>query len=315
MSKLKLWFLDVGHGDCSYIELPNGARMMIDCGCAESHWPSKMLNFYNINKTSSPVPIPNVEKKYGLDKLVITHPHGDHIADIEAIHDQIAFYFLVGSYLPFIDQINADKIDFRKRNESAVKKFYEVVKKYTGEYEKEKDRVIAADPPCSVLHRRFIGYEENIDLNELSWLSSFTIGGKKVLFAGDMTAAGVNKILESDKATKFKDFVKGTTILKVPHHGRENGCSQELFDAFENKPLLCIVSDQVLNEKNEGTSATQWYYERTSEESLNINGSLENRRVLTTRSDKDICIEIGEDGTIEVTTNCFADKKETILNS
>lgn len=313
MPKLKLWFLDVGHGDCTYIELPNGARMMIDCGCGDEHWPSKMLNYYKINKTSRPVSIPGEERKYGLDKLIITHPHGDHIADIEAIHDQIAFCWLQGTYRPFVDKLSVENIDFRKRNESAVKKFIEVVKEYTGDYLKERDRTIMANPPCMAHHKRFISFEDNIDLNELSWFSSFVIGGQKILFTGDMTATGVNKILQSNEEENFRNFVKGTTLLKVPHHGRQNGCSQELFDAFERKPLLCIVSDEVLNDKNEGTSVTQWYYERTSEESITINGSSANRRVLTTRNDKDIYVEVDENGNIAVTTNNFAADKTKIL--
>jgi len=315
MSKLKLWFLDVGHGDCTYISLPNDARMMIDCGCSDDHWPSKMLNYYKINKLVNPVNIPGEEFKYGLDKLVITHPHGDHISDIETIHDEIGFCWLCGAYREFIEKIPMEKMDFRKRNEKSVKKFITVVKNYTGKYDEKKDRTILANPPCSIQQRRFINYEEGMDLNELSWFSSFSIGGYKVLFTGDMTAAGIKKILALDSAEYFNKFVSGTTILKVPHHGRENGCSQELFDAFGGQPLLCIVSDEVLSEKNEGTSATQWYYDRTSEEEVLINGIKKNRRVLTTRSDKDIYVEIDEDGTLAVATNCFANDKETILNN
>jgi len=314
MAKLKIWFLDVGHGDSAYIELPNEARLMIDCGCGENQWPSKILNYYKINKSNNPVPIPNDNRKYGLDKLLITHPHGDHIANIEAIHDEIGFFFLVGAYRPFIDKIAEDKIDFRKRNNKAVKKFIKVIKEYTGDYEKEKDRVIASNPPCLVKHERFIDYEEGIDLNELSWLSSLNIGRQKVLFTGDMTAAGITKILESNSANRFKEFVKDTTVLKVPHHGRKNGCSQELFDAFGQNPLLCVISDEVLNERNEGTSATKWYTDRTSDDEILINGTKKNRCVLTTRSDKDIYLEIDENGTIAVSTNAFSKDKEKILN-
>lgn len=315
MSELKLWFLDVGHGDCTYISLPNNARMMIDCGCGDDHWPSKMLNHYKINKVDRPVHIPGEDHPYGLDKLVITHPHGDHISDIQAIHDEIGFWLFRGGYSSFIDKMPIEKMDFRKRNEKSVRKFVNVVKEYTGQYDQSKDRTISADPPCSVQHKRFISYEEGIDLNELSWFTSLSIGGHKVLFTGDMPASGIKKILQSDSADDFKKFVSGTTVLKVPHHGRENGCSQELFDAFGEKPLLCIVSDEVLSEANEGTSATQWYSDRTSEEELLINGIKKNRRVLTTRSDKDIYVAIDEKGALSASTNCFGNDKETILNN
>lgn len=311
MSKLKIWFLDVGHGDSAYIELPNGARMMIDCG-GDKNWPSKLLKYYKITK-QNPVPIPNEIGKYGLDKLIISHPHGDHISDITSIHDEIGFCWLIGGYRDFIDKISLDKIDFRKRGQEAGKKFIEVVKNYTAKYEESKDRVAAAKPTCLVKSRRFISYEDEMDLNELSWLVSFEIGGQKVLFTGDMTATGVNKILKSNLANEFKDFVKNTSVLKIPHHGRVNGCSQEMFDAFEKKPLVCIASDQVLNEKNEGTSNIPWYADRTSDKKLLIDEEMKNRLVLTTRKDKDIYLEIEEDGIIKISTNVFSNVRDKIL--
>jgi beta-lactamase superfamily II metal-dependent hydrolase len=312
MAELKLWFLDVGHGDCSYVELPNGARMMIDCGCGEDHWPSKLLNYYKVNK-DNPVPIPNHPSGYALDNLVITHPHGDHIGDIEAIHDEIGFFLLTGNYSSFIDRIAVEEMDFRKRGQHVAKKFVEVVKKYTGKYDVNEDRIFSAKPTCIVTKKRFIEYEEKMDLNELTYFVSVEIGGYKVLFSGDMTSSGVKKILASKNADSFTSFVKGTTILKVPHHGRDNGCSQELFDAFGVKPLLCIASDEILNEKNEGTSNIQWYSDRTSDRKIKIDGELQDRKVLTTRKDKDIFIKITDEDEIEVITNSFQDKKTIIL--
>jgi competence protein ComEC len=129
MSELKICFLDVGHGDCSYIELPNGAKMMIDCGCGKYNWPSKLLKYSKKNGITGLTSIPNQSYKYGLDNLVITHPHCDHIGDIEAIHDEIGFFSLTGNYSSIIDSITYDKIDFRKRDQYAVEKFVEIVKK------------------------------------------------------------------------------------------------------------------------------------------------------------------------------------------
>jgi len=313
MPELKIWFLDVGHGDCAYIELPNGARMMIDCGCGQNHWPSKLLNYYKVNKDENPARIPNHPTGYALDNIVITHPHGDHIGDIGAIHDVIGFFLLTGNYGKFVDRLSIEKIDFRKRGQEAAKKFIEVVKKYTGTYDESEDRVAAAKPACTVSKKRFIEYEDEIDLNELSWFVSFVTGKHKVLFTGDMTSDGVAKIMSSSQSSEFKDFVRGTTILKVPHHGRKNGCSQEMFDAFGNKPILCVASDEILNEKNEGTSSTQWYSDRTDEQQINIDGVMQNRKVLTTRKDKDILVQISGAGDLKVITDCFRDVKTTIL--
>lgn len=315
MGKLQIWFLDVGHGDCAYIQLPNGGRMMIDCGGGGNSWPSRMLKYYKVTKDQSPVPIPEIKSNYGIDNLVITHPHGDHLSDITSIYDDIGFYLLTGGYRDFIDKIGIDKIDYKKRGQDAAIKFVEIVKEHSGDYVLSRDRVAASAPECIVTKKRFISYEDNVDLNDISWLVSLEIGGRKVLFSGDLTAAGVNRILTSNRADEFKLFVKGTTIIKVPHHGRENGCSKEMFDAFGAKPLLCILSDEILNERNEGTSNTQWYTNNTSDTKVSIDGTMQNRKVLTTRQSKDIYLEIDSDGTMGVTTDCFASVRDTILST
>ena len=79
------------------MQLPNGARMMIDCGGGNDHWPSMLLKHHKITANENPVPIPNKPHvKHALDNLVITHPHGDHLSDILAIHDEVGFFHLTG---------------------------------------------------------------------------------------------------------------------------------------------------------------------------------------------------------------------------
>lgn len=309
-SELKIWFLDVGHGDCSYIQFPNGARMMIDCGGGDNNWPSKLLSHSNITREAAPIPLEGIGNKYALDNLLISHPHGDHLSDIESIHKKIGFYSLTGGYNNFIDKIEDEKIDFRKREKKTGDYFKSVVKNYTGQYVKEKDRIIT-DNACAVKKERFLSFNSEIDLNDISWLVSLEFGNEKILFTGDLTAKGVTDILASDKADKFKEFVRGTTILKVSHHGRENGCSEELFDAFGAIPKLCIVSDEILNEKNEGSSNIKWYDDRT-EGSL-VDGKKSERKVLTTRNDKDIFVSVSHTGVMQVQTNCLKDIREKLL--
>ena len=132
---------------------------------------------------------------------------------------------------------------------------------------------------------------------------------------GDLTKTGIDKILNSYKREGFKNFVKGTTVIKIAHHGRVNGCSSELFDLIGNKPLVGIVSDETLNESNSGTSNVGWYDSYISDNKVKINGELQARKVLTTRKDKDIFMEFFPDGTFEVHTDCFSTDKESILNS
>lgn len=312
MNTLKIWFMDVGHGDSAYIELPNGAKIMIDCGGYDK-WPSKVLKYYRITRTDNP--IPNVPGKYGLDRLIISHPHGDHISDIESIHDDVGFYLLSGGYRGFIDKIPIESIDYRKRGQAPAKKFIEVVKEYCGQYDKVKDRSSSAPEIFKISCDRFIDYEENIDLNEISFLTSITFYDHKVLFMGDLTKTGIDKILNSSKGESFKSFVSGATVVKIAHHGRQNGCSSELFELIGKKPLIGVVSDEVLNDNNSGTSSVDWYSSYISDNNVKINGEFQARKVLTTRKDKDILMEFFPDGTFEIRTDCFSADKEAILKA
>lgn len=52
-------------GDSAYVELPNGAGMMIDCGCGDNHWSSTLLKKYDITQ-NNPVQIPSESESYGL---------------------------------------------------------------------------------------------------------------------------------------------------------------------------------------------------------------------------------------------------------
>ena len=223
MTHLDIWFLDVGHGDCAYLELPNGAKMMIDCGGADN-WPSRLLKYCGRTREKGTAKVSEAQNKgpYGLDKLVISHLHGDHLSDIAAIHGDIGFHYLTGNYGPIIDDIKIEEMDFRKRGQDAARKFVEIVKSYSGGYDASSDYVAAARPICTVNTRRFINYSSGVDLNDISYFVSMKIGGHKILFPGNITATGVRATLASPDAQRFKDFVSGTTVLKVPHHGREN---------------------------------------------------------------------------------------------
>lgn len=310
---LQLYFLNVGHGDCSFLILPNGCRIMIDCGGGSDNWPSKLLNAYKINKKEDTIPT-NGGTKFGIDALVISHPHGDHLSDITDIHDTIGFRTLYGGYSSFINSVTDDAIDWRKRGKTAALNFRQIVKKYTSPVSPD-NRVAQAKPDCHVEYRRFISHSAGVDLNDISYLVTVAYKGQKILFSGDLTANAVSNILSSSSAQDFKSFIKGTTILKVPHHGRENGCSEELFNLVGKKPLICLLSDEALCQRNEGTANTAWYTARTSDTKISIDGAMSNRKVLTTRSDKDVLLTVSELGDVAVKTNYFKEARPQILAS
>lgn len=74
-NQLKIHIIDVGQGDSSFIELPDGTTMLIDAG--EREYGEKVVNYI---------------RKLGhqkIDYLVGTHPHSDHIGGLRHVVEKM----------------------------------------------------------------------------------------------------------------------------------------------------------------------------------------------------------------------------------
>ena len=70
-STLQITYLDVGQGDCTFIQLPNGETMLIDAG---NHKDGQSIIQY-IQSQDTEV----------LDYVIATHPHADHIGGMAEV--------------------------------------------------------------------------------------------------------------------------------------------------------------------------------------------------------------------------------------
>src|SRR3989338_2115492 len=68
---LKIYFLDVGHGDAIFVETPSGNQVLIDGGPDNKviQELAKVMPFYD----------------HDIDMVVATHPHADHIAGLISV--------------------------------------------------------------------------------------------------------------------------------------------------------------------------------------------------------------------------------------
>lgn len=84
MSKLKVWFLNVGQGDSTFIEFTDSSarvwRMLIDCNRGTE---SKGIDVPRFLKDRIPQTRENGKSVRRLDYLIVTHPHSDHIQDLK----------------------------------------------------------------------------------------------------------------------------------------------------------------------------------------------------------------------------------------
>lgn len=199
--ELKVVFLDVGQGDCCFIQTPDGKNILIDGGGQEGVdiGEDVLLPFLLKNGISS------------LDLAVMSHNHDDHISGL----------------VPVIGQLHtAAFMEYPPRETNPV---YQELKEVIN---KKRIRTISAERGQSYpigektwLHVLYPDqksasalYQENE--NNLSLVLLLECGDASVLFTGDIEQ-GVEYYLSGR-------MDRQASILKVPHHG-SNTSSTEVF--------------------------------------------------------------------------------------
>lgn len=222
--ELRVHFLDVGQGDCTLIEFPDGKTMLIDGGDGRTDTAKTVLRYLNALK---------IER---LDFLLLTHSDSDHCGSL----DEVLKYKKVGTvYAPAIDNyaINPEYASF-----------YAALQKYSGEVVCSKRYLTVSsddgrypytlvflspygpDTPGSQYEAVNDGDYTDEDLNDTSavvWLDYF---GTSALFTGDATQR-VEETLKWDYLLGFFDGygvkLDSTELLKTAHHGSRYSTSEE----------------------------------------------------------------------------------------
>ena len=271
--KMKIW--DVEHGVCIYIETPNKKRALLDCGSSSSFSPAiHIVEDLGIKK---------------LDYLVISHPHDDHIRDIENIDYYFDVKVLGRNKKIDKDVMKEDNPDlFSPPNDKRITKYFEIDKKFsksvTGD---ESPRDPRWGVGCTIKY--FRNNDTSLSVNNLSLATFINFGGEKILYGGDLEEKGWLELLKNEY---FKANLKSSTMLIASHHGRDSGFCSEIFKNFN--PKLTIVSAG----KYTDSDATSRYDDVTMwTEIESRERGKEKRKVISTRKDGDIEIIIYSDST------------------
>lgn len=278
LSKMRVRVWDVKRGNAISLHLPNGKTVMIDCGNSDECSPVKKLNSdFKIEK---------------IDWLVVTHPHTDHMADLEVIQ-KLGMNPTVLTRAPGISEtaIKSGNID-----QVSVYRYIRFDQMYNAQMDicnNPYDRNNMGDV-------QFVYFAPTkcaeSDLNNRSLVILAEYGGTKVLFMGDCTKAAQRELLEYPE---FVKAIKGVNILVVPHHGHESCYCPELMELIN--PWLCIVSD---GKDTQEVSAVSKYGEHSSGITFWNRGRGRGKRVcLTTRSDGHIDIDVFSSGGVHIRTS------------
>ncbi len=201
---IKVHFIDVGQGDCEFIELPNGQTMLIDAG--NSHNGSEIISY-----------IENIFEYDEIDFVVATHPHSDHIGGMA----EVISHFDVGAmYMPE----KAHTTDTFENLLDAI--------------ENNNIKLHRARAGTNILSSGLLAIdllapfdEQYSNLNNYSAVVKITYDETVLLFMGDAESQVEYKLLDKDI---------DADILKVGHHGSDTA-STELFIS-EVSPSVAVIS-------------------------------------------------------------------------
>lgn len=201
---LRAHFIDVGQGDSSFFELPDGRTMLVDAG--ESDAGSAVVSYI---------------KKLGysrIDILVATHPHSDHIGGIPAVMRA----FEVGEvWAPKVTHTTAT---FEKFLTAVADEGLSIQVATAGKVMAEDAgtgyRIDVLSPSSST---------NADDLNDWSIIQEVTFGSTSFLLTGDastrlIAAAGTGHV----------------DVLKVGHHGSETSTASALVSSLT--PTYAVIS-------------------------------------------------------------------------
>lgn len=217
---IRVVFYDVGKADAALIEMPGGARILIDAGTNKA---GKQL--------AARLEQEGVER---IDWMIITHFDKDHVGGADKILEGVEVAEVL---MPDYDKESKQLAQLEEA--LAASPGTRVTRLSAGEQTAiELDgvhlRVTAA-------HETYYGPDEE---NDFSLCTTLTYGRTRFLFPGDAEDARQREILsEGDVACD---------VLKVPYHGRWVGASRDFLTATSPRIAFITESDE---EPSDGQAA------------------------------------------------------------
>lgn len=231
---LKVHFLDVGQGDCIFIEFPDGKNMIIDSGNCRGYkkYETKVLDFLSSNVENNKI-----------DYMMLTHADSDHCYYLDNILEQFQIDTI---FCPNIktknpdEKIQSEKLDIFFDDDTINTKVYtkffndalleENAKLIlnVGEYEIEGE---GYDFDFYCLNQK--EWEDNTLKNSEEKNAVCPIGileykNKRVVFTGDSNKKNEKIFLEH--MNKNGVFGIDCDVLKVAHHGSESSSTDNFLD-------------------------------------------------------------------------------------
>jgi competence protein ComEC len=198
-------FIDVGHGDCILIQAGK-ENMLIDTGNVPYY--GEVIEYL---------------RKHGvreLDKVLITHPHIDHIGGLADIIRAFPIKELIMTETTADNPGYAAAIDAIDQNGLAVT------------HPRVGDRFRLSGAVLTVLAPSQGTYK---DMNNTSIVTRLTYGETSFLLTGDASAVSEQEMLANEPELTLR-----STLLKCGHHGGSSSTTQDFLAAVQ--PEYAVIS-------------------------------------------------------------------------
>lgn len=209
---LLVTFLDVGQGDCVFLQSPSGKTLLIDGGPESAS--QTVLDFLDQKGV------------VGLDAVIASHLHADHIGGLISVID----VYPVGVFYdpPFDAESETynQLLDALKENNVAVRSPIASANSFI-----EWDD----DVEIRILSPYGIDYGKVDDFNDTSYILRVTYGNTSLLLTGDATEVAEKLALKALPNSYFK-----ADVLKVGHHGSSDSTGKKFLDAVN--PSIAVIS-------------------------------------------------------------------------
>ena len=211
---IEVTFLDVGQGDCAFVEFPDGRRMLVDGGSVTKSEVGRyvivpFLRWSGVNR---------------LDALVVTHYDTDHVnALTDVLRDIRTRLVILRAGPPAPDTPEA--LDLLKLAET---------KKIALRTTQAGERLpLSTKTESLVLNPPREGDLSAFSENDLSVVLKLDYGGASVLLSGDIEAKVERRILREGVPVQSE-------VVKVPHHGSNSSSLEEFLGGV--RPKVAVVS-------------------------------------------------------------------------
>ncbi len=248
--KFSVHFLNVGQGDCIFINFDDGKCMLIDCGADDEDTANFIISA--VTDVSGGV----------LDYMVLTHPDVDHVGNAYRIAEKLV---VKNAFIPKIENrslfCSFDKAVSTLERQKTLIEISDATDYLTGD-----NYFLAFIYPTMVGNGNI--YDEinaaefptEEQTNALSTVVYLRYKNTRFLFTGDADTVAENTITEYYNTGFYKHCfseeidLERIDFLKVAHHGSANSSNKEFLELL--KPANAVISVGGTNNYGHPSTAT-----------------------------------------------------------